>query len=232
VNVVFGGGWWPLGWEVGFVETSHAAVVDAFTEWMSRLRRRHRAMTSKAPVLDQIATLAPLEAPWTRELLLATRGPWTAHVSNSTDGGDSWPRVSYLAKQLRVRWVVASHAPEEQHSFPSTQIWTGGPEGDALGFVRTVAAGIYDSGRWEFLANGPVQPWEEAEHYGARLVRDRFPRELLLRYLERLGIAADDPSFYGEGVRFQERALWHWYRRPRRLGIDEARREHQPTSGP
>lgn len=41
MNVLFGGGWWPLGWEVGFVEAPHAAVVDAFTEWMGRLHRGH-----------------------------------------------------------------------------------------------------------------------------------------------------------------------------------------------
>lgn len=226
MNVVFGGGWWPLGWSIGFIEAPSASVVDAFTAWMRSLRRRQRVASSSAPVLDQIATLAPLEAPWTRELFVATRGQWTAHVSNSTDGGDSWPRVSYLAEQLGVRWVVACHVPQEQYAYPSTQIWFGGPDGDALGFVRTVAAGIYDSGGWEFIADGPVQPWEEPENYRTRLVRERFTRELLLRYLERLGIHADDASFYREGVRFQERALWHWYRPPRRLGIAEVRRDY------
>jgi hypothetical protein len=231
VNVVLGGGWWPLGWEIGFVEAPHRAVVAAFATWMRKLRTRQRVTESRGPFLDQVAALAPLESPSTRELLVETEGAWTAHLSNSTDGGDSWPRVSYLAEQLETRCVVASHVPRAQYPYPSTQIWFGCPEGDRLGFVRTVAAGIYDSGRWQFLADGPEQPWEEPDRYRARLVRDRFSRELLLLYLDRLGIQADEPSFYGAGVLFQERAAWHRYRPPRRLEIAEARRDYM-TSPP
>jgi hypothetical protein len=230
VNVVFGGGLWPLGWDVGFVEAPLDAVVDAYQAWMKELRRRHHVDRLPSPIGDQLATLAPLEAPWTRELLVATRGAWTAHFSNDVLGGDPWPRVSYLARRLGTRWVTSSHIPRDQYEYPSTQLWLGGPEGDELGFVRTISAGIYDSGRWEFEANGPVQPWEEPERYKARLIRDRLTRELLLTYLGRLGIEADDPSFYGEGARFAERALWHWFRPPRTLTIPQARLDYARSS--
>jgi hypothetical protein len=231
VNVVFGGGWWPLGWQVGFVEAPFDLVVERFRAWMKGLRQRHRFDALGGPIGDQLHTLAPLEAPWTRELFVRTTGAWTAHFANSTGGGDSWPRVSFLAKELGLRWVLASHIPRDQYAFPSTQLWLGGPEGDRLGFVRTIAAGIYDSGRWEFEAQGPIQPWEEPEHYDARLKRDRFTRELLLRYLGQLGIEADEPSFYRDGLRASERALWHWLRPPRTLGLPEARRDYA-TSRP
>jgi hypothetical protein len=230
VNVVFGGGWWPLGWHVGFVEAPFDSVVERFRAWMKDLHGRHRFDGLEGSIADQLHALAPLEAPWTRELFVRTTGPWTAHFSNSVLGGDSWPRVSFLAGELGVRWVTASHIPRGQYPYPSTQLWLGGPEGDQLGFVRTISAGIYDSGRWEFEANGPVQPWEEPEHYQARLKRDRFTRELLLRYLKRLAIDADDPSFYSDGVRVSERALWHWTRPPRTLSLAEARRDYARSS--
>ena len=41
-----------------------------------------------------------------------------------------------------------------------------------------------------------------------RLVRDRFQRGLLIEYLRALGIHADDPGWFGDGVLFQERARW------------------------
>jgi hypothetical protein len=225
VKVVFGGGWWPLGWEVGFVEAPFEAVLERFGTWMKGLRRRQKVDPLEGSILEQLHALLPLESPWTRELFVRTKAGWTAHFSNSTGGGDSWPRVSYVAGELGVRWVVGSHVPREQYEYPSTQLWFGGPAGDDLGFIRTISAGIYDSGRWEFETQGPVQPWEDPEHYAARLKRDRFTRDLLLRYLGRLGIVADDPSFYEDGVRISKHSLWR-IRLRRTLALDEARRAY------
>lgn len=226
MNVVFGGGWWPLGWHMGLVEAPFESVTECFRAWMKGLRRRNRFDRLDGSIGDQLHSLLPLEAPWTRELFVRTTTAWTAHFANSIGGGDSWPRVSFVARELGVRWVVATHIPPGQYEYPSTQLWLGGPDGDRLGFVRTISAGIYDSGRWEFEANGPLQPWEEPEHYEAKLTRDRFTRELLLRYLGALGIDADAPSFYRDGVRVAERALWHWARPPRTVSLAQARRDY------
>ena len=230
VNVVFGGGLWPLGWHVGYVEADWSDAVEEFASWMKRIRRRVGIRKLDSPILEQLETLAPLEAPWTRELLVETTSGWTAHFSNFTLGGDSWPRVSYLGKQLGVRWVMATHIPIGQYSLPATQLWLGGPSGDGLGFVRTITAGIFDDGHWEFAARGEVQPWEETDAYLASRVRDRLTRELLLRYLHALGIEADDPSFYGSGLRVQDRSLWRWWRRPLRKSIARARADYTSSS--
>jgi hypothetical protein len=226
MNVVFGGGLWPLGWSVGYVEADLSSVVEAFSSWMKELRRRARVTQLDGPLVDQLATLEPLEAPWTRELLVGTTGAWTAHFSNSIGGGDSWPRVSYLAGQLETRWVVATHIPPRQYSLPATQLWLGGPSGDSLGYVRTIAAGVFDGGRWTFDTWGAIQPWEDVDTYSAPRIQDRFTRELLLRYLHALGIEADDPSFYGRGLRFDERSVWRWLRPRRRLSVAEARKDY------
>lgn len=230
MNVVFGGGWWPLGWHVGFVEAPFDTVVGRFRAWMEGLGRRHELDPLDGSIADQLHALLPLEAPGTRELFVRTQSDWTAHFSNGIDGGDSWPRVSFLAGELGVRWLVATHVPREQYDYPSTQLWLGGPDGDSLGFVRTISAGIYDSGRWEFETHGSVQSWEEPGRYQARLKRDRFTRELLLSYLGRLAIDADEPAFYGESIRVSERALWHWTRPPRTMSLAEARRDYTRSS--
>jgi hypothetical protein len=87
--------------------------------------------------------------------------------------------------------------------------------------VRAIYAGVYDEGTWQFDAFGRVQPWEEPERYEERRLRDRFDRELLLRYLAALGIDADDPASYGESALIQTRAAF----RPRTTSVrDEQRR--------
>jgi hypothetical protein len=225
MNVVFGGGLWPLGWSVGYVEADLSSVAKAFSSWMKALRQRARVTELDGPLVDQLATLEPLEAPLTRELLVGTTGAWTAHFSNSIGGGNSWPRVSYLADRLETRWVVATHIPPHQYSLPATQLWLGGPSGDSLGYVRTIAAGVFDEGRWTFETSGAIQPWEDPDVYAAPRIQDRFTRELLLRYLHALGIDADEPSFYGRGLRFDERSVWRWLRPRRRLSVAEARKD-------
>jgi hypothetical protein len=45
---------------------------------------------------------------------------------------------------------------------------------------------------------------------------------MLLRCLAALGIDADEPSFYGDGVLFERRA----WKRPRTMTLAEARREY------
>jgi hypothetical protein len=232
VQVVLGAGVWPIGQLIGFVEAPFDVVVEAMRSWKRELRARWRERAFvDVPVLEQLESLAPLQAPWTRELLIETTGSWTAHVSNDLGGGDSWPRVSYLGDVLETQWVVASHTPAEQYPYPSTQLWIGGPQGEPpLRFVRTISAGVYDNGRWEFETTGPVQPWEDPTRYSERRIQDRLTRNMLVQYLAALGIDVDEPTFFGSGALFQERALWHWYRRPRRLTIAEARRDYARSS--
>ncbi len=69
-------------------------------------------------------------------------------------------------------------------------------------YVRTIDAGVFDEGGWSFDALGPEQPYEEPERYRRRLIRDRFTREMLPRYLEALGITSRGSRLvHGRGSR-------------------------------
>jgi hypothetical protein len=158
-------------------------------------------------LLDQLLRLAPLQMPAGRELLVETSGPWTMQADNSRGGGDSVSWVGYLSEVLNCRGVIASHVPASQYPYPSTQFELLGPTGEPpLRYVRTVTAGIYDEGRWTFETRGEVQPFEDLAAYGASRIRDRFDRNLLMRYLEALGIHADDPAFFRRGVLIEDLA--------------------------
>lgn len=68
------------------------------------------------------------------------------------------------------------------------------------------------------------QPFEEPERYDARRIREQFPRELLVRYLDALGIRVDEHDFYLDGVLFQETVDYE----TRELTLEQARLEYQP----
>jgi hypothetical protein len=219
MNVVFGGGLWPLGWSIGLVQRPLAEIYDRYRAWGLKARFEE---PGRLPILDLLQHLLPFEMPYTRRLLVATRSKWTAIFDNSRGGGDPWPPTSYLAAG-DVDGVIATHIPREQYSLPATQFHLLGPTGEPpLHYVRTIDAGIFDSGRWEFQTFGQPQPFEETEAYEKRLIRDRFDRDMLLRYLAALGIDADEPDFYGEAVLVQERLK---LRRPWRAPLEQARKE-------
>jgi hypothetical protein len=220
-RVVFGGELSPIGWRVGFVERPLSVVRDTVSAWGDRGEVSETELA--LPVLDQLAELLPLEMPFTRRLLVDTRAGWTAHFDNERLGGDPQGWIGSLASFHDCPGVIASHVPRGQYPYPSTQFWLlqRGADGH-WDYVRTVTAGVFDSGRWLFDTSGEVQPYEETDAYGGRLGRNRFTREMLLRYLAALGIDADNPDFYGPGVLYQESADW----RRKTLTLDEARREY------
>ena len=217
--LVFGGPLSPIGWQLGFLEAQFAEVWAAHEAWRTDIEIRVEVVPLRGvALLDQLARLAPLETPPKRELVVAAGGGWTAHTTNDHLGGDSMSWVGHLSHVLGCRGVIATHIPRGQYRYPATQLQLFVQGGE----VRTIACGIYDEGRWLFETYGPVQPFEEPERYQRRLKRERFDREMLLRYLAALGIRADEPDFYGDGVLVRNRARW----RSRTTPLAEVQREY------
>lgn len=220
---LFGGDVWPIGWSVGFVERPYREVVAATRAWPRVevfLDRELLASTLR----DRLLALAPLQAPHKREIVLPAGEQWTANIANSLDGGDSVSWVGYLSEVLGCQGVLATHVPRDQYPYPCTQFELLGPEGPPpLRYVRTISAGIFDSGRWSFELSGSEQPFEEADAYRARLKRDRFTRPLLIRYLSALGIHAGSPDFFGSSATLFESQNEY---EPRTLTLAEVRAEY------
>lgn len=83
VDVVFGGGLWPIGWGVAFVERPLEDVQDRYRAWLPTW---DLVRLGSAPLLRLLEHLLPLEMPYTRRLLVGTRGGWTAIFDNSRRG--------------------------------------------------------------------------------------------------------------------------------------------------
>jgi hypothetical protein len=223
VEVVFGGGLWPLGQKVGFVELELAGAVEAYRAWTRGWKppRPSFRQVRESLLIDQLPRLLPLEMPYTRRLLVAHGHRWTAIFDNSPGGGDPYPAVAELSRLAGTRGVLAGHTPLVHHPYPATQLHLFGREGD---YVRTIDCGVFDSGRWTFEARGTEQPFEDLEAYDSERVRDRFTRSMLLRYLSALGIDADEMSAYGPALLVQARFV----RVSWRATLEEARAEASP----
>jgi hypothetical protein len=62
-------------------------------------------------------------------------------------------------------------------------------------YIRSISATATD-GRWEWFLYGNPLDFENACRYGARRIKDRFDRELLIDYLHALGIPAGSDDVY------------------------------------
>src|SRR3954470_23676896 len=169
--IVFGGQLQPLGNSLLFVELALDDAVAAYEEW-----GRHWSSPpileplGRRPVLELLEMLLPLRGLDDRRLLVAGKNGWTAVFDNSAKGGDPFP-ATQLTASGDARAVLATHVPRSQSRHPATQFHLFGPSGrPPLMYVRTVDAGIFDSGRWQFREDGPVQPYEEPEAYRSRLI--------------------------------------------------------------
>ena len=87
-----------------------------------------------------------------------------------------------------------------------------------LMYLRALSATATD-GRWEWYESGTPFAFEHRNRYGARRKRDRFDRELLLEYLECLGIPACDDAAYGAATLLRNRGAFA----RRTMTLEEAR---------
>ena len=104
-----------------------------------------------------------------------------------------------------MQCVVASAVPRYGPGHEQTQLEVLGPTGEPpLMYLRSLSATATD-GRWEWYESGTPFAFEQRDRYSARRKRDRFDRELLLEYLERLGIPARDDTAYGAATLLRNR---------------------------
>ncbi len=192
----------PLGCAVSFVEAAFDAVVAAVAEVHGRFE-----VSEPVSLRHGLRLLDPMEAPWTRELIIRCRS-WTAYINNGLNGGDLSAVAPAVARSKGWRCIGAEHMERYGPGHAATQLWVQAPDGEPpLGHVRTLAAHASD-GRWVWHESGSMQAFEEPSSYQRRRVRDRLDRRRLVGYLDELGIRVDEPDFFGEGVVLSQLVDW------------------------
>jgi hypothetical protein len=191
----------PITSTLCFVDASLDRVSKALVGWLRQLGTTASAETLAEQFPEVLHQLEPLTFGWTpRELLVATRSNWTAYFDCSARGTDTTGAVPYLCRLLSCRGVTVDVIPHTPRSTPdgrlgSMQFGLLGPTHTILNNIRSVAA-VHNGDRWEFVAVGEPQPYEELDRYRARRIQDRLTPEMIERYCRALGIEAFDPAFY------------------------------------
>lgn len=201
--IFLGGSARPLGCSIAFVAAPHdqvlSEVVDSHTTPC--------VVSPKPSLVKAVRALDPMEAPWTREVIIQCDG-WTAYLNNGVGGGDLTAVAPAVSGHRGWRCISAEHIPRYGPGHAATQLWIAGPTGQPpLYYIRTLSATATD-GRWQWIDWGDVQEFESLDRYARRRVRDRLDRELLIEYLAALGIRVDDPEFFGEATVVVQQAPW------------------------
>lgn len=113
---------------------------------------------------------------------------YTILLANLEDG---WSSLGFaISKHLPGRVFQCALATlDEEYPMNAIYILEDGKN------IRCVRA-MKDYPRWDFFETGERQPFENPAYYTRRYIRDRLNREIMVEYLEKLGIHIRDPLFW------------------------------------
>ena len=201
------GPYFPVTSAMAFIEAPFETLRDAAIarlQMINRVGERDWTITSQYVEgdLDQkMQSLLPLTAPATLNLVTATRSSWCAWVGNQAFGSmDNESSPTSVARELKTRvallWLMDDYPGVKigsvQFRFADYSL-----EGASM---RSIA--VFKDTRWGFVeSGGPPLPFEEAEAYQTRRIRDRLTPDRVARYCQAVGIDLFNPAFYeGPGV--------------------------------
>jgi len=209
VHLLFDGKLAPVIFRIGFLEMDCRTVADFFAEWERGIQKsrgvgveRREISGSLEQVLRALAPLTSMER--RRYIFVPTGGSWTAFFDNGHQGSDPESVISHMAMHLGCRGVKVVAIPDTrdgEHTdargrFGTIELQVYGPEKTHfLNYMRTIQLSNQGD-RWVFTETGTPFPFEDANQYKVRRVRERFSFELLNRYANALGLQPFDESFY------------------------------------
>jgi hypothetical protein len=196
----------PLTSEIGLVECGLETASQFYFEWQKKVSPpgisvgvEEKKFGTLREAVTKILPIAPALA--TRSLFVGTRGPWVAFFENGMGGADAFPAMSFMAVSLGCAGVRVCAIPNTYSKktgvgrYGAMALEVYGSSGDALGRVWNVSV-QNEYGKWRFERSGAIQPFEDVERYGDKIVSKRFDLEMLERYLAAMGVTPFDTEFY------------------------------------
>src|SRR5262245_47625340 len=105
----------PVTFTWGFIELALDHAAKSHQEWLRSLKEpsSHElaTVTTTACLKDHLLSLFPVSTPPRRELMITTRGSWTAYFDNSSIGGNAASAVGYLSSQFGRRGIAVECIP-------------------------------------------------------------------------------------------------------------------------
>lgn len=206
MGALWGDAFAPITSAIGFLRSDADSTVKALVEWRRRLHPSVEVAELATPMPQALLSLEPLTTRVSpREIVVQTADPqWSAHFTCGLPFPDPMPAASYLSMTMGVQGASVTCIPDNP---TATRSLTSGPYGarmfelyspvptDFVNTVRSVAV-VQDGRRWEFVAAGTPQDFEEPAAYRRLRVRERFTVSMLSRYARAIGVDALSGDFY------------------------------------
>ncbi len=182
--------------QVGFFHLSAARLAS----WLANGLVNARVITTSpwSGLDDLLVALAPAPVV-SRYAWVPMAGGWAALFNNSPLGTDVGVLPSLAARELGVCAVKAVCTADDD-PYPARILEVFGPDGSPPLLLRRSIVAANDGGRWVFETSGAQLEFEDDSTYGLRRKADRFPAELLQRYLRELGIPVDSEPLWNQAV--------------------------------
>jgi hypothetical protein len=192
----FGGLYAPVTFGAAFLKVPFGDLISHYVAWTKRNHPHAVAEPCDGSLRDALDRLAPLTAPASKELLVDLEGSFTAILSNSLLVGDAFPRAAYWSNRMNCEALAVTCAPDKYDCVTSgainiframqVQVFTG-HEG-VHGVPRRTVTASRDGNRWAFDNQGDPFPFEDAQKFSSRRVRDRFGVEDVLAFCRHFGL--------------------------------------------
>jgi hypothetical protein len=189
----------PLTYRIGFLNLSLGDAFNELRQWRGESREPSDMnwLTLDEPLERSLVRLDPLSGNIERELLVTAGARWTAYFSAYLAGYDPDPVVRVLTRRTNTRGVVVGDRPDtldrSGRGITGTTLFAVFDAGRTARWVQA----IRDGDRWVWESRGPEFPFEDAERYARRRIRDRLDTQAIASYCNALGINLLDPHGYG-----------------------------------
>jgi hypothetical protein len=201
---LLGGAFRPTTDVTGLLHAPCEIVVEHVKQWRSELQFREDVQHVYGSLDDVLSKLLPLETFSSRDVIVPAKNGWTVYWSNGWRGTDASAFVGFLHKRLRCKGLRICCSPHtirrENGAYRGTyganilEVFSPNSE-DQLGYERTLTV-ANDGGKWVFASSGTPYDFEEVQKYRAARIKDRFTSNMLVTYLENLGVQPFDSGFY------------------------------------
>jgi len=184
----------PLTDSVYFLKADFKTVTDEFLKWQKPLEinenRKLKIVKLKKDFESNLLELLPINVTEIRRFLFhGTTGHWTAIISNTILGTDG-SAPSVLSDRLKCEMVRATNTDD------ATMFEFANPNKETEEEQFRVVSAHMES-RWEFHEYGKPLPFEDTARYKTkRKIKDKIDSDLLIQYLNELGIKYDKKDFY------------------------------------
>ena len=187
--------WHPVTYDFGLVEAPVEQVAEAYKSWWIDLGKPVEQTSLSGSIDGMFARLEPLSMALNRALFLPASAGWTAFFRNGILGSDPSSAMPVLARQLDVRAMrICDSVPGAMYPAVIWELYDPSETRDEAHVCRRSIAAANDGGRWVFETTGAALSFEDVTRFQSRRKRDRFDRNLLLRYLANFGIDSLDDS--------------------------------------